>query len=204
MAVTEATTRPLDAPGAVLTYDVRRGGSADEVSIFLIGSPMTGFGSWRGTSPTARSSRTTRAFERSTKEDPNRVDACTARRRLASGTSRIGSARSRWSSSRATTAESSVASMARAGTGTPSPRSRAITSERRATELRCRGPHRPVRTGCRGRNADPPDRRRGSVEFVETFVQNYPKGHWIIREREWLINAIDRAAGEHRQRREAV
>ena len=22
------------------------------------------------------------------------------------------------------------------------------------------------------------------VEFVETFVQNYPKGQWIIRERE--------------------
>jgi DNA-binding ferritin-like protein (Dps family) len=42
------------------------------------------------------------------------------------------------------------------------------------------------------------------VEFVETFVQNYPKGQWIIRERERLINAIDRAAGEHRQRREAV
>jgi hypothetical protein len=42
------------------------------------------------------------------------------------------------------------------------------------------------------------------VEFVEAFVQNYPKGQWIIRERERMINAIDRAAGEHRQRREAV
>jgi DNA-binding ferritin-like protein (Dps family) len=36
------------------------------------------------------------------------------------------------------------------------------------------------------------------VEFIETFVRNYPKGQWIIRERERLINAIDRAAGEER------
>jgi len=34
------------------------------------------------------------------------------------------------------------------------------------------------------------------VEFIETFVRNYPKGRWIIRERERLTNAIDRAAGE--------
>jgi DNA-binding ferritin-like protein (Dps family) len=34
------------------------------------------------------------------------------------------------------------------------------------------------------------------VEFVETFVRNYPKGQWIIRERERLTNAIDRAAGD--------
>jgi DNA-binding ferritin-like protein (Dps family) len=34
------------------------------------------------------------------------------------------------------------------------------------------------------------------VEFIETFVRNYPKGQWIIRERERLISAIDRAAGE--------
>jgi DNA-binding ferritin-like protein (Dps family) len=34
------------------------------------------------------------------------------------------------------------------------------------------------------------------VEFIETFVQNYPKGQWIIRERERLTNAIKRAAGE--------
>ena len=33
------------------------------------------------------------------------------------------------------------------------------------------------------------------VEFIETFVRNYPKGQWIIRERERLIDAIDRAAG---------
>jgi DNA-binding ferritin-like protein (Dps family) len=34
------------------------------------------------------------------------------------------------------------------------------------------------------------------VEFIETFVRNYPKGQWIIRERERLTKAIDRAAGE--------
>jgi len=34
------------------------------------------------------------------------------------------------------------------------------------------------------------------VEFIEAFVRNYPKGQWIIRERERLTNAIDRAAGE--------
>ena len=33
------------------------------------------------------------------------------------------------------------------------------------------------------------------VEFAETFLQNYPKGQWISRERERLTNAIDRAAG---------
>src|SRR5262252_3718079 len=30
------------------------------------------------------------------------------------------------------------------------------------------------------------------VEFIETFVQNYPKGQWIIRERERLTKAIER------------
>ncbi len=34
------------------------------------------------------------------------------------------------------------------------------------------------------------------VEFIEMFVRNYPKGQWIIRERERLTKAIDRAAGE--------
>ena len=33
------------------------------------------------------------------------------------------------------------------------------------------------------------------VEFAETFLQNYPKGQWISRERERLTDAIDRAAG---------
>ena len=36
------------------------------------------------------------------------------------------------------------------------------------------------------------------VEFIETFVRNYPKGQWIIRERERLTNAIERAAEEER------
>ncbi|WP_437630474.1 DUF1048 domain-containing protein [Sorangium sp. So ce854] len=34
------------------------------------------------------------------------------------------------------------------------------------------------------------------VEFIETFVRNYPKGEWIIRERERLTSAIERAAEE--------
>jgi DNA-binding ferritin-like protein (Dps family) len=34
------------------------------------------------------------------------------------------------------------------------------------------------------------------VEFVEAFVQNYPEGRWITRERERFISAIERAAGE--------
>jgi DNA-binding ferritin-like protein (Dps family) len=40
------------------------------------------------------------------------------------------------------------------------------------------------------------------VEFIEAFVRNYPKGQWIIRERERLTNAIDRAAGEDTGREE--
>ena len=34
------------------------------------------------------------------------------------------------------------------------------------------------------------------MEFIQTLVANYPKGQWIIRERERLITAIDRAAAE--------
>ncbi|NVI96957.1 DUF1048 domain-containing protein [Myxococcus sp. AM009] len=34
------------------------------------------------------------------------------------------------------------------------------------------------------------------VEFIETFVRNYPKGQWILRERERLTNALERAAEE--------
>ncbi len=37
--LTEPTTRTLDVPGAVLTYDIRRAESSDPV-LFLIGSPM--------------------------------------------------------------------------------------------------------------------------------------------------------------------
>ena len=34
------------------------------------------------------------------------------------------------------------------------------------------------------------------VEFAETFVRNYSEGQWINKERERLISAIERAAGE--------
>lgn len=34
------------------------------------------------------------------------------------------------------------------------------------------------------------------VEFAEAFLQNYPEGQWIIRERERLTSDIERAAGE--------
>ena len=40
------------------------------------------------------------------------------------------------------------------------------------------------------------------VEFIETFVRNYPKGQWIIRERERLTKGIERAAGEETGRQE--
>ncbi len=34
------------------------------------------------------------------------------------------------------------------------------------------------------------------VDFAETFLQNYSEGQWINKERERLIDAINRAAGE--------
>lgn len=34
------------------------------------------------------------------------------------------------------------------------------------------------------------------VEFIETFIRNYPKGQWIVRERKRLNDAIAHAAGE--------
>jgi DNA-binding ferritin-like protein (Dps family) len=34
------------------------------------------------------------------------------------------------------------------------------------------------------------------VDFVEAFKRNYPEGQWIVRERERLAKAIDRAASE--------
>ena len=37
------------------------------------------------------------------------------------------------------------------------------------------------------------------VGFAETFLRNYPEGHWISRERERLTNAIDRVAGTEQQ-----
>ena len=46
MALTQATTRTLEAPGATLTYDVEPGSGRD-IPLFLVGSPMgaAGFGS---------------------------------------------------------------------------------------------------------------------------------------------------------------
>jgi DNA-binding ferritin-like protein (Dps family) len=34
------------------------------------------------------------------------------------------------------------------------------------------------------------------VEFADAFLRNYPEGQWIIRERERLTSAIERATGE--------
>lgn len=34
------------------------------------------------------------------------------------------------------------------------------------------------------------------VEFAEEFLKNYPQGQWIVRERDRLTSAIDRAAAE--------
>src|ERR687892_1437461 len=73
MQLTQPTTRTLEAPGAILTYDVRPG-SGGEIPLFLIGSPMgaAGFGSLASHFP----DRTIitydpRGAERSTKADPS-------------------------------------------------------------------------------------------------------------------------------------
>jgi DNA-binding ferritin-like protein (Dps family) len=42
------------------------------------------------------------------------------------------------------------------------------------------------------------------VEFIEAFLQNYPEGRWRSRERERLISAIERAAGEDTGKEETV
>lgn len=34
------------------------------------------------------------------------------------------------------------------------------------------------------------------VAFIEAFLDNYPEGGWIIRERERLVGALDRAESE--------
>jgi DNA-binding ferritin-like protein (Dps family) len=34
------------------------------------------------------------------------------------------------------------------------------------------------------------------VEFAEEFLKNYPQGQWIVRERDRLTSAIDRATAE--------
>ena len=71
--MTETTTRTLDAPGAVLTYDVRAAEGTTEPPLFLVGSPMgaAGFATLAGHFP----DRTIvtydpRGSERSTKADP--------------------------------------------------------------------------------------------------------------------------------------
>jgi pimeloyl-ACP methyl ester carboxylesterase len=73
MALTQPTTRTLEAPGATLTYDLRPGSGGD-IPLFLIGSPMgaAGFGSLASHFP----DRTIitydpRGAERSTKADPS-------------------------------------------------------------------------------------------------------------------------------------
>jgi pimeloyl-ACP methyl ester carboxylesterase len=73
MTLTEPTTRTLDVPDAVLTYDVRPGGPADTPPLFLIGSPMgaAGFATLASHFP----DRTIitydpRGAERSSKADP--------------------------------------------------------------------------------------------------------------------------------------
>ena len=55
--MTEAKTYSLDAPGAVLHYDLRSNGASMRPVLLLIGSPMVQQGSalWRGISPTVRS-----------------------------------------------------------------------------------------------------------------------------------------------------
>jgi pimeloyl-ACP methyl ester carboxylesterase len=69
----EPTTRTLDVPGAVLTYDIRRNDETNEPPLFLIGSPMgaAGFGTLSGHF-TDRTIVTydPRGAERSTKTDP--------------------------------------------------------------------------------------------------------------------------------------
>jgi pimeloyl-ACP methyl ester carboxylesterase len=71
--MTEPTTRTLEAPGAVLTYDIRKAESGTAPVLLLIGSPMgaSGFGTLAGHF-TDRTVVTydPRGVERSTKADP--------------------------------------------------------------------------------------------------------------------------------------
>ena len=71
--MTEPTTRTLEVPGAVLTYDVRKGGSDAQPMLLLIGSPMGASGF--GTLAAHFTDRTVvtydpRGVDRSTKADP--------------------------------------------------------------------------------------------------------------------------------------
>jgi pimeloyl-ACP methyl ester carboxylesterase len=72
MTLTQATTRTLEAPGATLTYDVRRG-STDARPLFVVGLPMAAPGfRTLATHFTERTVMTydPRGSERSTKTDP--------------------------------------------------------------------------------------------------------------------------------------
>ncbi|WIY07442.1 DUF1048 domain-containing protein [Amycolatopsis mongoliensis] len=42
------------------------------------------------------------------------------------------------------------------------------------------------------------------VEFIELFARNYPQGQWVVRERNRLTAAIERAAGEDAGKKRAV
>jgi len=42
--MTEATTHTIDAPGAVLTYDIRPGIDADTTPLVMVASPMAAAG----------------------------------------------------------------------------------------------------------------------------------------------------------------
>jgi pimeloyl-ACP methyl ester carboxylesterase len=73
-ATTEPTTQTMDAPGATLTYDIRRNGGSTERALMLIGSPMgaAGFATLAG----HFSDRTVitydpRGSDRSIKADPH-------------------------------------------------------------------------------------------------------------------------------------
>jgi pimeloyl-ACP methyl ester carboxylesterase len=71
---TEPTTRTLEVPGAVLTYDVRPGASTDAPTVLLIGSPMGAGGFVTLAGHFADRTVVTydpRGVERSTKDDPS-------------------------------------------------------------------------------------------------------------------------------------
>ncbi|WP_406053104.1 hypothetical protein [Kribbella sp. NBC_00889] len=42
--MTEATTRTIDVPGAVLTYDIRSGSDADKTPLVMVAAPMAAAG----------------------------------------------------------------------------------------------------------------------------------------------------------------
>lgn len=74
MTVTETTSRSLEAPGATLAYDVRPGGVAETLPLFLIGSPMgaAGFATLASHFTDRRViTYDPRGAERSTKADPS-------------------------------------------------------------------------------------------------------------------------------------